>query len=276
MPSSNLHSDPNDFAPVCLDYDGSPDGCICAIAYALSLSTRSAIVFSSPDHPQTGDLFASQHVQIQTDVAQAEACTKAWERKGGKAAGRTILRALLTMEPSIEVALLGYVRHLMQVGAAVDRLHHDPDIAFVHRCARKVSHEMHRFKGLLRFEKLADGRYLALYEPDYDITVFLAWHFAKRLRGQSWIIVDVQRQCAATWDGKRLNAETQGRGVVSGETLQHVLRGCDLDPTDREVQAQWQTFHRAVAIENRINPSLQRRCMPARYWKHLTEMQPNG
>jgi hypothetical protein len=27
-----------------------------------------------------------------------------------------------------------------------------------------------------------------------------------------------------------------------------------------------------VAIENRINPALQRQFMPARYWTHLTEM----
>lgn len=256
-----------------MSYDGSPDGCMCAVAYTQTLPAKTPIYFSSPDHPRSGDLFATQHIRIQTDRAEAERYAKMWEKRGGKAAGRTILRALLTMEPLIEPALLGYLRQLMQIGPDVDRLHHDPDVAFMHRCARKVSHEIHRFKGLLRFAKLRDGRYLAVYEPDYDITVFLAWHFAKRLRAQSWIILDARRKCAATWNGCGLNAETSDSGVLTGETLQRVLERCELEPSDREIQNQWQAFHCAVAIENRINPRLQRRSMPARYWKYVTEMQ---
>jgi probable DNA metabolism protein len=46
------------------------------------------------------------------------------------------------------------------------------------------------------------------------------------------------------------------------------------EPSEAEARSRalWKTFHRTVAIENRINPALQRQFMPARYWKHLTEM----
>jgi probable DNA metabolism protein len=34
----------------------------------------------------------------------------------------------------------------------------------------------------------------------------------------------------------------------------------------------WSSFHEAIAIKDRRNPVLQRRCMPSRYWKYLPEI----
>ncbi|MDR2407664.1 MAG: DUF4130 domain-containing protein, partial [Bacteroidales bacterium] len=36
-------------------------------------------------------------------------------------------------------------------------------------------------------------------------------------------------------------------------------------------QELWKTFWRAVAIQERKNPKLQRQFMPKRYWKYLIE-----
>ncbi len=36
----------------------------------------------------------------------------------------------------------------------------------------------------------------------------------------------------------------------------------------------WREFVKNIAVENRTNHKLQKCCMPARYWKYLTEMKP--
>ncbi|MFU8781046.1 MAG: TIGR03915 family putative DNA repair protein [Kiritimatiellia bacterium] len=257
-----------------VQFDGTPDGCLCAVAWALQHSGEISIS-AREDSNGTADLFANQTPFIPTESEQADALFRQLQHAGGKEAARNVLRSLMVMPPGQANALLKYTRLVLKHGSAVDRLHADPDVAFIHKSARKVSHEIHRFKGLLRFSKLRDERFMAIYEPDYDITLFLSWHFARRLRAQHWIILDAKRQCAATWNGNVINAETPDRTMLTGTALQMLLRACDPDPSDVDVQEKWRIFHQSIAIENRVNPALQRRCMPARYWKHLTEMEPS-
>ena len=68
--------------------------------------------------------------------------------------------------------------------AVIEKLNADPAVHAVHRAARTVSREIHRFKGLLRFRRLQDGLYWAPFEPDYDIISTLAPHFRARLADQ--------------------------------------------------------------------------------------------
>ena len=42
---------------------------------------------------------------------------------------------------------------------------------------------------------------------------------------------------------------------------------------ERQFQLLWKNYFRALAIPQRINERQQRRMMPRRYWKHLTEME---
>ena len=35
----------------------------------------------------------------------------------------------------------------------------------------------------------------------------------------------------------------------------------------------WQDYYKSIAIKERENPKLLRRCLPVRYWKNLTERQ---
>jgi probable DNA metabolism protein len=42
---------------------------------------------------------------------------------------------------------------------------------------------------------------------------------------------------------------------------------------ERSVQDLWRTYHRRIAIATRVNLELQRKFMPRKYWRYLTEMQ---
>lgn len=266
--NSHYHSDPE--PPVELCYDGSATGCLCAVAEAYK--RRQPVLFACPGRGLS--LFQPPTETVAADAGRASRFLQYIAQKSSRDVTRRMLWAVTAMPNDLEPHLLGYARKAVEHGSGVIKAHADPDVLFIHQHARKVSSEIHRFKGLLRFQEFRSGRFVALYEPDYDITLPLSFHFQQRLASQRWVILDCRRQQAATWNGTRLNAETPQGELLTGNALQACL--ADDGPSDRESYNQqlWQTFHRTVAIENRTNSNLQRQLMPSRYWKHLTEMQP--
>jgi probable DNA metabolism protein len=241
------------------------------VAEAYKRSGQRPVRFARPEAVR--DLFDVAREPVESDSARAERFLSYIAAKSSRDVVQTLLRALTAMPDGLETHLLAYARKAVLHGACIMQAHADPDVIFVHRHARKVSLEIHRFKGLLRFQEFRSGRFVALHEPDYDITLPLAFHFRRRLASLRWIILDCRRQQAATWDGQRLNAEHPDGDLLTGALLEHCL--ADDEPSEAEARSRvlWKTFHRTVAIENRINPALQRQFMPARYWKHLTEME---
>ncbi len=268
MPSSSHFR--SDLPPVELVHDGSPTGCLCAVAEAYKRPERPPARFARSDAVR--DLFAAARETVESDPVRAERFLNYVSAKSSRDVVHTLLRALTAMPEGLEPHLLAYARKAVLHGACIVQAHADTDVTFVHRHARKVSLEIHRFKGLLRFQELQSGRFIALYEPDYDITLPLAFHFRRRLASQHWVILDCRRQQAATWDGERLNAEHPDGDLLTGPLLERCLADDEPSAAEARSRALWKTFHRTVAIETRTNPALQRQFMPARYWKHLTEM----
>lgn len=48
-------------------------------------------------------------------------------------------------------------------------------------------------------------------------------------------------------------------------------RAWKLDKEEGMYQKLWQQYFKSIAIKNRINPKLQKRNMPMRYWQYLVE-----
>ncbi len=253
-------------------YDGSGTGCLCALAEACRRGGDAPPVFVPPGAGRS--LFAGAVREVPSSPEAAERFLRVLAAHSSEAAVLCLLRVLAARPGGAEPRLYRFVRLTLRLGAEALSARADPDVAFVLDWSRKVGAEVHRFKGLLRFQAYRSGRWVALYEPDFEITAPLALHFRRRLAGQSWVILDCRRRHAATWNGARLNAETPDGGLLEGETLQRCLAGDA--PSEREAQQQrlWRTFHRTVAIPTRRNPALQRQFLPLRYWNHLTECIP--
>ncbi|MBN2162473.1 MAG: TIGR03915 family putative DNA repair protein [Pontiellaceae bacterium] len=242
-------------------YDGSPDGLLCAIADAVRRREQPALL-AGPAHE--GLLFVDRVHTVLTDEARADEVISYFQRKVSKEAARNLLYCLAGPFDGMELELLAYYRMGLKLGKAVDRQHADAVVHAVHQAARSVGHEIHRFKGLLRFRKLQDGLYWAPFEPDHDIISALAPHFRTRLPDQRWMMHDLRRGRAVVWDGKRLYAELQP---------EMLLQDNPVADDESEVQQLWQTFFRSVTIEGRKNSKLQARCMPLRYWRWLPELE---
>lgn len=242
-------------------YDGSPDGLLCAIADAVRKKEQPSVI-AGPS--REGLLFADRCHAVTTDEARADEVIGYFRRKVSKEAARNLLYCLAGPFEKMELELLAYYRMGLKLGSSLDRNHADPIVHAVHQAARAVGHEIHRFKGLLRFRRLQDGLYWAPFEPDYDIISALVPHFRARLSDQRWMIHDLRRARAVVWDGRRLYAEPQP---------EKLLQDNPVSDEEVEVRQLWKTFFKSVTIESRTNPKLQARCMPLRYWRWLPEME---
>lgn len=143
--------------------------------------------------------------------------------------------------------------------AASDR--GDPDVLTVLKTAGRVQHEIHRITGFLRFSQGTNGVYTARCSPDYFILPALAEHFTLRFGETPWAIIDERRKlCLCRNAGGQvmlINAEEAGEE-----------KECSVFWEDL-----WRLYHRSINNEGRKNPGLQRKFMPGRYQKYLTELK---
>ena len=246
-----------------LTYDGTFEGLLTAVAHALD----AGVVPTDIRPPGAGapDLF-DQPVAVTTNPDRAAALSARLECLDPHIVHQ-VLHAFLSEEPDLGRPLFSYISLSLERGECVDGFLTNADVRRVVMTARRVGGESHRLKGLLRFRELRTGTLWAPVEPDANVVLLLALHFRRRLSAQSWGIHDMKRHVAVAWDGKDLE-------WLEGEGLRRriaELRPDELSRAEQGYQDLWRTFFRSIAIPERINPELQRRNMPRRYWKHLVE-----
>ncbi|MDR0553264.1 MAG: TIGR03915 family putative DNA repair protein [Treponema sp.] len=175
-------------------------------------------------------------------------------------------------ELPIEAELIRYARRVITAArtaprgagryraeqAALDR--GDPVVRTVLEAASKVTQEIHRLTGFLRFSPHSGGSSIAHCEPDYFALPALAFHFSRRFGETSWKIIDKRRSLCL--------AQTP-KGEIR---LFPLTGGAEEHPEDDPWEALWRNYHRSINNESRNNPALQRQFMPKRYWKYLPEV----
>jgi hypothetical protein len=144
--------------------------------------------------------------------------------------------------------------------AACDR--GDPDVRTVLDAAYKVWHEIDRLRGLLRFSPDEDGVYIARCEPDHFVLPALGPHFRQRFGETPWAIIDEKRSLC-------LHCVRGGEPELCGTGERCSIAG---NTANGEWENLWRHYHKIINNESRNNPDLQRRFMPKRYWKYLTEV----
>jgi probable DNA metabolism protein len=207
---------------------------------------------------------------VETEEQKA---TRVYEAIGAKISNedlRRIYRVFLSSDQEKENKLLQYIRLGFQRGPAVSLLHSHPIVFDVQQCEKKVTVETHRLKGLLRFSALKNSSgpgeekeiLYCCVEPDHDILELIADHFSDRLKSDPFIIHDKTRSKAVfsqrgTW---YLSPFTEKDLPVLGER-------------ESKYRDLWKEYFETIAIQERINPKCQKRMMPVRYWKNLTEFR---
>ncbi len=154
-----------------------------------------------------------------------------------------------------------YIRLGFKIGKDINLHLHNDIVLSVIKMARKVNLESHRMLGFVRFKYINNELLYSSIEPDNNILELISPHFQKRLSGEKWIIQDVKRNIAALYDSREL--------IFAELSLSNsYYHGDFLD----EYEKLWIEYFKSAVIEERVNPSLQKRSMPKRYWKHILEM----
>jgi len=160
-------------------------------------------------------------------------------------------------ELPVEAELIRFGRKVFAAAeAATDR--GDPDVRAVLDAAFKAWREIDRLRGLLRFSPDTEGLYIARCQPDHFALPALGEHFTRRFGETPWAVIDEKRGICLC----RLNAAP----FTLCNFDRHSGAGHD------EWEGLWRLYHKTINNESRNNPELQRRFMPKRYWKHLTEL----
>lgn len=240
--------------------ESSFEGILTAVFEAFRLKEEPRLRYA--DGLQQLSLDGAERV-VEADPEKAERVWAGIERRLSREVLQDFYTAWLGESPEVPDLVLHAVRSGMRGDGVrvMDRLQ-DPAIHRLRDLSRKVNGEVHFFLGALRFVRTASGIYHAGYEPDANITELVAPHFAERLSDQPFLIQDLRRGRCAAWDGAELVLAPAPEGL---ETI--------AVDADADFARLWQRYFKAIAVEGRINPRLQRGFLPKRYWKHLTEME---
>jgi len=140
----------------------------------------------------------------------------------------------------------------------------DSNVLAVLKEAGKVTHEIHRLTGMLRFSPESDGVYTARCAPDNFILPALEEHFTLRFGETPWAIIDEKR-------GLCLRKTSGSEAVLVPYVPRLTAAVAEKGKTD-SWEDLWRLYHKSINNEGRKNPRLQRQLMPERYQKYLTEL----
>lgn len=245
------------------NYDDSLGALLIMTARALDLA-RGPDLVTRVDAKAEATLFDGASLSL--DPPSLEAIEEAAQRI--KASSIRLYAAALRAwmsEEEIETDLLAVAADCASRGELALGDFSRPALARLAATVRRVSKETHLLEGFARFSPRRDGRYVALLEPTHNVLPALAPFFLGRFGPEAFALVDLKRGFALA--SEPTGAESSIR-FIEGEELSAILP----DQADEETAALWKKYFSIVENISRRNKGLQRQLMPARYWKHLTEL----
>lgn len=213
---------------------------------------------------EVAPLFAEEDHRVAADPQKSARVWAGLQKKAPHEACNMISLAWLSEAPGVDMMLMRYMRRVFDSGAYADFT--DPDTLKIKQLAAKVSNDRTRLLQFTRFQKGGDGTFFAPVSPRYNVLPLVVEWFRDRFRDQQWIIYDIDRKYGYLYDLKDVTEITMPdfTGTVDPSVLA---------PDEHLFQESWRQYIRSMAIEQRINPRLQRQYMPRRFWPLLTEQQ---
>ena len=237
--------------------DDSPAGFFTAVFDAFK--EKDCIVTSDKSIQLSLD---SEIVRVETDEEKAERVQNGI-LKYDREAVEDILLVLRSCDSLKEQTAFLYIKKLMEQKTPIKKAYNLPEVVDFNDILYKVTGEVHRIKGFLRFMESAGGALYAPYSPDNDITELLMPHFAERLKAERFVIHDLKRKIAGMYNGHEWIMGYAGEAEVY------------LSEYEKAFETLWKKYYKAVNITERPHEKQMKAYMPVRYWKHLPEKKDN-
>ncbi len=219
-------------------------------------------------------LFYDEVVEIHTDTEKADRVWKGLQKKLSPPSLSFISCVWLSELPESDRLLVRYIRKVFDTPHSIELNFGDADVLAVSRIGKQVAGERLRVIQFLRFQQASDGTFFAPVKPLYNVLPLTLEHLKDRFGDQHWLIYDLKRAYGYYYDQKEVIevsfAEKEAHlidGILS-ETL--------LDPQEKQFQQLWQTYFKATSIRERLNPNLQRKNMPVRFWAYMPEKRSHS
>lgn len=217
-------------------------------------------------------LFAGDVLTVSTDQAKAARVWRGLSRKLTPAGLQCVARCWLAEETDTPLVLFRFIRKAIDAPCNIETNFGDADVLAFARMWKRVEWERERLLQFIRFQKAADGTYFAPVEPQKNALPLVVPHFRDRFADQRWFIWDVGRAYGIYYDGC---SEVRQVTIHDSGSLPHLSSGkldpALLDKDEQLFQSLWRTYFQAICIRERLNPRKQKKDMPVRYWKYLTE-----
>lgn len=254
---------------VIFTYDKSFEGVLTAVfeAYSLRLFPDEFVGEGEPL-----PLFSEQIHRVKTDRKRAERVWNALKKKLSRFALQSLLYVWMSELPEAASLLFRYIRKTIDAPRSIEKNFGDMDVLDVFKIEKKVAAERMNLLQFVRFQKAKDGTYFSALEPLYNVLPLTISHFKDRFSDQKWLLYDIRRQYGYYYDMKEVREitfeDTEAVFLQTGR-----LSDEQLDKDELLYRRLWKEYFETVAIKTRLNPRKQRKDMPVRFWKYLTEMQ---
>ena len=238
------------------NYDGSFEGLLCCIYRAFTEKEHPFAVYSDDFQPS----FDTQITEIKTDPDIAARVAAGIRKNCSISLLSTISYVMRSGDGLKSTIVFNAVKKCLEARKDLTMNYADYDMLAFSDIKERISYEIHRMKGFLRFEECEGGGLYAHFSPDNDICDLLAPHFKSRYPNERFIIHDIKRNKMSLYDGKEIHNISLSTPVtmfLSGE--------------EKNFQSLWKTYFNSVNIKERKHTRLQDHYLPRRYRKNMSE-----
>lgn len=252
---------------IIFQYDSSFEGLLTSVFDSFNLRKVPDVLIGNQDNLP---LFHDEVCVVRTDKAKAERVWNGLTKKVSSYNISLITRCWMTELPNVAMLLFRYLHKIFSCTHSIESNFTDPDVLAVFQLGKKVTDEYTRALQFVRFQKTVDNIYFAILEPLYNILPLTINHFRNRFSDQQWIIYDVKRKYGIYYDCNTIHEVTFSDTTLLN--LQQILSTPEnLAQNELLLQTLWKSYFNTICIKERLNPRKQKKDMPVRYWKYLTE-----
>ena len=152
--------------------------------------------------------------------------------------------------------IFNYIKTILNAQLDVSDNYQDKWVCLFNKLISRVTLEIHRFKGFIRFYKPNEGIYYAPFCPDNDVCELLVDFFKKRFSKIPFILHDENNGViCASYNGK----------------VKVVKRKIKPLKINDEISTLFKSYYSAINIKSRKNLKTMRNFLPQRYTKYMPE-----
>ena len=214
------------------------------------------------------------HEEVHAVVSDNEKSMRVWRavaRKLTPQALRGVVHCWLSESAETPLLLLRFLQRVVDAPHGIETNYADPVVLAFWQLDKNVRYETNRVLQFMRFQKTADGIYFGMMEPRYNVFPLTTDHFSNRFADQPWVIYDGMRNYGFRYDGQDVTEITLSGTLPFSAADGGRLDSSLLDKDESLFQEMWREYFKAISIRERLNPVKQRKDMPVRFWKYLTE-----